>query len=614
MRRTKLLSVILAMTVFAGSLRATEFRSPLIVERGPLRYVFEEWEEKDYGLKMWTAGYTREAHKAFLKHGTDSKELSALFFNKSDFYMNEILPDSYADIQTEYYSPYLAITKLSPRVTYEEKGISMGARFAYPIYKNKGRIGVRAQVPFRRIEIEREDLGDKDTNQLDDVLTKEVVTRGSTEGGTEAKDVLARAIRMDFLQSILYTANNETLLSFDATTGQAKIAGEDAGWHAVPANRMAAIIHSPEGQVPKKPDRYLGIHQDAAGVTTPYKAPTNLPADGGVTDDTQYAFRVPAATDTTNYTPLNMHTGTIVQKLAAQQSAAKLWVTSVHENSSGLGGLGGTSLNNGSTKLWSAVDALVQSYHGNIYEWLEDRNFVFESETRAGIGDIDLDFFYEHMFNEDLVGEVMVGVRFPTGANSDFSRNPYRPHLGNGEHFEIKIGGMIAWQPLDWMNVKFDTHYSFVLEGSEKRAAAFKGASIKNIGPATDADVDWGYFVGKLDLNLFHPKTDAISSVIGYELYYKAEDNIKFKNKTMESWLGQKWDTTLATPAWVENKQELDSGLAEKNTEAIAHKLRFETSFRISKWFELYSGGSYTFAGQNVPRETDMHGGFVVTF
>jgi hypothetical protein len=75
----------------------------------------------------------------------------------------------------------------------------------------------------------------------------------------------------------------------------------------------------------------------------------------------------------------------------------------------------------------------------------------------------------------------------------------------------------------------------------------------------------------------------------------------------MASWLGK----TIAGDA---NEFSLDSGLAESHTEAISHRLKLETSFRINQYFEIFANCAYTFAGQNVPREMDCSGGFFVTF
>ncbi len=320
-----------------------------------------------------------------------------------------------------------------------------------------------------------------------------------------------------------------------------------------------------------------------------------------MSDDKWYKFAI------NSYTAIDMNTGTYADQVAAQLKAAQLWVTSVHKP-----GSGGSSLTDSSNNFWTTLDLLLNNYSENVYKWLYDRDFQFASETRSGIGDVDLDLFYEHMFSSDFVGEVCLGVRFPTGGSDDYCGNPYRPHTGNGSHWEIKVGALAAWQALSWLNIKADAKFAVVLESEEKISAAFTGATVKNIGPCAKADIDWQYVLAHLDFNLFHPETSAISTVIGYEFYYKSEDNVKFKNSSMQSWLGKKYNTT--TSSWDTNNYTLDNKVAEMNTESIAHKIRLETSFRITQYFEMYCGAAYTFAGQNIPRECDGHFGFVVTF
>ena len=175
MRINRILSVVCAATVFYGMTYAGDLRSPLIGERGPMRYVFEEQEEGDYGVKVWATGYGREAHKCFMGHGFNTKPLTALYFNKSDFRLSEIFADSYLPMTSEFYNPYVGVLKLHPRASYSEKGISLGARWSVSVYKDVGRAGFRVSVPFRNIEIEREDSGDKDTNQLKDLYTSDIV-------------------------------------------------------------------------------------------------------------------------------------------------------------------------------------------------------------------------------------------------------------------------------------------------------------------------------------------------------------------------------------------------------------------------------------------------------
>lgn len=598
MRTKRNLIVIATLISFVNVAVATEFRSPLIVERSPMRYLFEPWKKKDWKLNLWSEGYYRGANRAYLKHGTNATELSALFFNKSDFLLSEIFPNACVPMDSEYYSPFVAVGMLHPRITYEEKGLSLGGRLAYPVYKDKGRLGIRVQVPFRKIEIEREDLGDRDSNQLDDLVSGEIVTRDGNGG--PAKDVWARAVRMDFLQAVPYTAEKRPMLTFGATGGVQYLNNIPNGdWTTilVPDNRSAVVVQSDVGVIPSSPDRYLGIHMDPFNVgATPNLLPTHLPSNGAVSDSKQYDFA-----DATNYSSLNINNCS-VDTSAAKAAASQLWITSAHNP-------GGTenAFTTASEKIWTTLDYALESYNANMFEWLEDNEYFLESATRAGMGDIDVDLFYEHKLTKELNGELMLGVRLPTGAGDSYYRNPYLPHLGNGGHYEIKLGGMLAWQPLSWMNIKLDGRFAFVLESTEHRCAAFKCAKIKNIGPKADADVSWEYLVASLDFNLFHPRTNAISYVVGYDFYYKTKDDISFKCCKMPSWLGKK----ISGDA---NEYTLDNGLAESHTEAIAHKLKLETSFRINQYFEIFCNCAYTFAGQNIPREMDCSAGFFVTF
>lgn len=135
--RMRKLGVLLITSALIHVLGAVDFRSPYVYDGGPLRYVFEPKEANDYGLKMWTTGYTRDAHKAFLSHGTKTKPLTALLFNKDEFRMREIFYNSDVALTTEYYNPFVKILKIKPRATYSENGITFGGQFDYPVYKEK---------------------------------------------------------------------------------------------------------------------------------------------------------------------------------------------------------------------------------------------------------------------------------------------------------------------------------------------------------------------------------------------------------------------------------------------------------------------------------------------
>jgi hypothetical protein len=187
-------------------------------------------------------------------------------------------------------------------------------------------------------------------------------------------------------------------------------------------------------------------------------------------------------------------------------------------------------------------------------------------------------------------------------------------HLGNGEHWELKIGAMLAWQPFKFMNMKFDSYFAWALEAVEKRCAVFTGSGIKNMGPAVDADVNWEYFVGRFDFNFFHSKTKYISSTIGYEIYYKTADRIHFRKSKMTPWYGYDFRKGESNLQNADLEADLDNKLARNNTESVGHKIRTEGRLQLDEYLEVFAGGSYTFAGQNVPRETDLHCGVNVRF
>jgi hypothetical protein len=264
------------------------------------------------------------------------------------------------------------------------------------------------------------------------------------------------------------------------------------------------------------------------------------------------------------------------------------------------------------------------------YCWLKENcGIVLQSNERIGLGDIDVDGFYEHTFNDQWRGELMLGVRFPTSTHNKQCKNPFAVSLGNGGHFELKLGAMGVWMPLSWMNIKLDLLYSFVLQKREKIPASFQGSCIKGFGPCADADVDWGYFLGHLDFNFFYCKAD-LSTTIGYELYYKTKDSICFKcNTTNCHCLGQVWALSDGTPVTINMPSAqvlagnpsfqnfalgLDSCAAASNTERVAHRVRFETHWRATQCLSLYMGGAYTFAGKSISQENDIYAGLTVYY
>jgi len=626
----------LAALLVPVSVSATEMRTPWILGdgpiHGPLRYTFEKLHQDKSNLNVWSAMHMKEANRAFLGDGK-TQDLSALIFGQSNFTLNQIFPNQVVPLNAPNFNPFIGITTLQPSVEYEEYGFTAGMRWDMPIC-DKGRIGVRVSVPFRHIEMERLDSGlDEAEVPEDRFVNKKVIAIDTTGAGAAAANadvtnVLVSAYRMDLVGN-LPNANGQPILVGGPGSVQVlnnQLATPSAGavaaaGIALPAlaggvEAPAALALSQNGVNAPVVDAYMltGLATNVAnsvfvvGDVTSLDAgySTNLPTATTLAYFNSSAAAAGSADDYTNTFP------TLANPLGSagfQANAANTWLVFRRASNSASNGRfdsGNTAAPNASVTgpgepASLGIDLLLAQFNTNAFEFFQGAGFDFDSRTREGLGDIDLDVFYEHTFNDKFMGELNLGVRLPTGGDANQCGNPYNPSLGNGEHWEIKLGLMGCYQPATWMNMALDARYAFVIKATERRLAAFQGATIKNIGPCVDADVDWGYFVGHFDFNFFHPKNSGIRSLIGYEFYYKTEDEVKFKQGTAVSFLG-------GAPA------ALDNELAERNTESMAHKVRFETSAQLLTHFEIFAGGSLTFAGKNVMRDRDFFGGFNIRF
>lgn len=617
----KLRLLLLAALAVSSSAFATEFRTPYLSDRGPLRHSFKKLNKKKMNINTWSTVHTKEAHKAFLKHGTDSKELTALLFNKSTFQFNEFLPNALMPLDAPNYNIFMNALSYSPKAKYFEYGATFGGRIDFPIWKEdngcvKGRIGLRTSIPFRTIEVERQDFAPETAsvdNALAQVVKTAIIRVQRTAAGAVAPvgsqvDVEATAYRLDFVAGIRDSAKNSVVSA--PVANEFKIFGQNiAAANAGPAAGATAGLVADVNGAP----------EIVAWNLTTVAADGDFNANGLVkaaafADATNDLTGVAAAhfagfVDNVDYTELNPATvapvaGGGANDITGLAAAKTSWL--VFKRASD-GNVNTRLVGNEAQAIDRMLQDRIRGLNKDPFAFLSENGFIFDSYKRSGLGDIDLDVFYEHAFNKHMLAELVLGVRFPTGTTKNSCNNPYRAiaKLGNGEHFEIKLGANFAWDACKWFSIKLDASYNFVLEGKEQRAAVFAGSTVKNIGPCTDADVDWGYFIGRLDFQFVHPKTCCLSTVMGYEIYYKTEDHLTFKKTTENSWLGTK-DQPVAS--------KLDSKLARKNTESISHKGRMESTYKANKYLDIFWGGAVTFAGQNVFRDMDAHGGFNVRF
>lgn len=606
--------------LITGFLQATEMRTPWISERGPISYIIEPVKEEKWSLDVFALAETKEAEKAYMQHGFDTYPLSTLFFNKSDFAIADAFPNETMSTNAENYNPYLEIIKIHPRVTYYEAGINIGARFEYPVCKNKGRIGLRTNIPIRSIELERENISDNQSDPNEDYILSRVVRLETGGDSLVANDVdkTVTAYSFDLLYRLFQDAARTPAVNADgaAVPYSLTVFGENL---AKPAANFA-LGKTMAGDL-DHPCAAVIFKESGTGTPgmpnepTEARAPQHWAFNSGDTQLRDYTNVFVDAIGQPEMTYEEYVGPDIVQNIyffnngQAYTAQEDKLATNLKNNAWLILGYNNGALEGGATNIKNGIEDALSLYQENPYEWLwTNGQFELETQRRTGLGDIDLDLFYEHRFSNSFVAEGFVGLRFPTGENDDYSGNPYNVHLGNGEHWEVKLGGLVAAKPAYWMNIKLDTYFSFVLEGSETRSAVFEGSSVKNIGPAVAADVSWQYFVMRLDGNFFHPRTENVSATLGYELYLKTKDDIDFKQPTITPFYGDNFNGTDSLAA------NLSGSLAAANTQAVGHKIRAELRAVLSEWVTLFGGGSFVFAGKNVPRDSDLHCGLAVKF
>ncbi|MCB9493003.1 MAG: hypothetical protein H6679_01890 [Epsilonproteobacteria bacterium] len=730
MKQTVRALAVLGLLASSHAFATHEFRSPWISERGPLVYTeFDKLREDKWNFNMWSTAHLKDAHKAYIKHGTDSEPLTKLFFNSDSFKLKDALPNrGVGSFDRENYSPLWSTVRVKPRAHYKEYGMTMGARFDYPVWEGKGRVGLRGTLPMRCIEIERQDTLDVNADPLSDVVRKRCirvnrtgfnsavknaeqvvdsetfktvedklaagvenvsklvsaltkptaaavvakVVKDARDGAADGDNISTKyatrsqgladlqtsvfnkalgaesnssshgtvngtAYRADFVKALrgldfsgcsynaFVQATNATDIAAPSKDAEFRLGGHDI---AVP-NAQTVDVATGTFELADRRAACIGLTRSTGCVNSPHYAGYQYFNKTTDRDDTLSTSRVKAWVEDKDIVTFagssNVKDNQIVvfdnntnlkdmwDKLT-DCDLENLWFTFRHDVDSTDNDKRSDVNGANCTAVQRALDNNVRKYEDFDFRplrFMAGNGFEFETSKRTGVGDLDIDLFYEHRFNDCWMGELFFGVRFPTASGGTKWGNPYRPRLGNGDHWEVKLGGTAAWDACKYFMFKMDLYYSWVLEDSEHRAATFKGACVKNVGPCVQADVDWGYFVGRFDFNFTHPKTDKIMSMIGYEIYYKTRDKICYKNNKVQSWLGRKLNDK---GVFVEQLDELDPCLARKNTESVGHKVRGEWMYRLSKYCEIFAGGTWTFAGQNIARDKDCHGGVNVRF
>ncbi|MDQ5940521.1 MAG: hypothetical protein QG632_247 [Candidatus Dependentiae bacterium] len=576
------------MVCMSFGVLAREFRAPIVVSQGG--WDFDPREKSQWHITSDVDWYSRSAHRAFGSFGLKAGELSTLFFNADTFRMSHIFEHCLVAHNTEFYNPFMRTMLMQPRVEYYENGMNVAMNISRTVLDGKGAWGIRVKAPIRAIDTVRKDIESRRDSQTEDVARFQINQVASTQVGF--------AYRLDFLEAIPTTDFSSSRVNYAAIDGSntyIDIFAED------PRSGGAGAVYVPEGMVPR-------ATQVGVLYTSTFGAPA-LPASlTGLDEQTIYAFGNGSFSGLADSASINTST-----RVANQDKKATVWVTSTHEAG---GAYHGSGTATGSIS--SGIKDYISSFNANVHQWLYERGYIFQTTRQVGLGDIDIETYYDHSFGDRIVGGVSALLRLPTacGSGSDesnYTGNPYRSHTGNGRHFEVGAGLHLNAETRSWLMMHVDAEYRFALARTEKTCGTPVESMIKNIGSVQLADVSWHSVVANGELHFCHPQTTDITGYIGYQFYWKRKDTVRFTSSTVDSWLGAKYSSTTQDYT-VDNSIALDNNLAAANTEQFANRVKAGVVYHLSDWLSIRAGAALTFAGQNMPKEADVYAGCRVTF
>ena len=582
MKKQIVLILVVASFISSGRLRARELRTPLPLYHGyahfPLTHTNEEDGKETWYGQVWSGAWFRTADKAYSEcHGRKRTPLSRLFFGASDFRGEEAFFGGEASVPT---NPWLNISTMKPRVRYSEHGVTFGVTVNRQ-YKKAWNLGFRANLPYRIIDVDRyTDCCDQFSSELGGERLEDVVDykpESFTNGDPAVTTGLVNyAYRLDFLSQLPFAvvgpAVNEPLVNYanDDFGDRITIANQD-----ITGAEATANVHAIKRADGTKPP--LNVPYGSSG-----NANGTINADGsGIAENQRGAF-----SSETDYTPLG--TSRAAQKM--------LWIVPKIEFD---GDVAAQTLE--AKQINGAVKSLLAVLDDSAEDFFTRQHICFQSQRNQGFGDLDTEFYANYTFSSPWWVEGMFGLRLPTGGRIKDPRRVFVMPRGNGGHVEVKLAVAADWEPeqVEWLKLKADVAYSHVFSRTERIAAPFKGATAKNIGPCVDAKISWGYFLGHLDLTFVEPDKKHCGVDIGYELYAKRKDTVKFECQKATDFQGV--------------NRELNACIVEKFTNVVAHKFRTELFWECCNC-NLFGGWTHVFAGKNAPRETDWYFGLQVKF
>lgn len=572
---------LLLISFLGGSLMAREFRTPWALLRGYLHNPIPRPKDCDdlYNYDVWLGGLHREANKAFPNKNSVTTEgsLAGIVFGQDAFTASQsfapdtIFPDN----------PFVPTAVITPNFVYRENAAYFGATAERALGCDyRWHVGGRVILPFRSIKMQVDDCCDQEETLSDMCRIQNERIDGTAVGASPAIQTVngCYAYRLDFLASLFmqqagvppfepFVVFQNTAQGNDITMGD--IIVSDAN------NNPVHLIQRDDTTAPQGTFCLLQPSVNAL----PF-----LPANGeGIPNNQGSRFQQPP----TDYTPLG-------NNIEAQR---RIWVTPTVNNN----GFGTLELVDDAQTIGSDITSLTRIYNRTALDFLQSNSVSLGTQKVMGVGNLTTEIYANYEWCKvPVLAEGWLGIVWPTDVKVKNPGQVYKIFTtGNDNHFELRAGTMGCYDPFCWFNVRADIMGSYVFSHTEKVAAPFTGATIKNIGPTIDGKISWYWFYGHVACNFMAPYELTPGLTIGYEWYYKSKDRVSLNQSTAVDFEG--------------NVRPLDANVLEMRTNVISHKAFVEMFHQGCGW-QLFGGWSGVFAGKNAPKDIDWYIGFVTYF
>lgn len=616
MKKTLKQSAVALGLLLTGAVGARDFRMPVLTVDlwDPIHYpvlygheLKKTEKDKDKWCHHWTfdasvQGYYRSASDAFhcripsttttstttskpkwcCESGSTTHKVpwSTLLFGRPDFTLEQGFVDSSIGTAVAN-NPWIKVSTLSPRYEYAEAGTIFMGQLAtnFTCHDHDYRTGLRVRLPYRDILVfDPCGAGNMVGDTISDVwkVRNETIT---VNGKTQTNLVFAG--RLDFITSLkqvwnsALSSDNMVVYKKGSSPANTTIASNtvDAANLSTTNKPVVALIERSAGTMPMS-DRWGDVNSSITGGALPQTG-------AGTTDDLRYYF-----SSNTDYTDGS----TLIGDVSAAQ--AKYFVVPTIADTTNSGDTQ-AAVTAGANQIRGAIETAIRDLQISAADFLAASGYSFCNGHNKGLGDLDLELFIGRNWGceKQWFTDLCFGVRCPTGKEICNCKQVILMPLGNNKHTEIRLGGAVGRDIRDWVKVMAHGSYSWALSHCEKVAAPFKGATIKNFGPCINADIKWGYFLGDIDVSFFAHECCGLD--LGYELYHKRHDDVCLSVKTATDLAGR-------------TNQALDPSVLSRGTEQTAHRATVGLFTTIGDC-EISGGWKSTFAGKNMPRETDWY-------